>query len=472
MSRSGRDRQPDRLTPAARPEPDDLAALHDELARLPDRYRLPVLLCLVEGLTHPAAAARLGWPVGTVAGRLSRAKALLRDRLTRRGVTAGLTVAPLAGGGWVSATATAASSFAAGGAAGVSPSVLHLAKGLVRAMTVTKWATAAGLFLAAAAVTGGGLVIGGQQPPGAKTQATMVMRPVQPAANAPNPGKPEEPKRAADYAQRQRSAKALRQILFAMHAYESANQHLPADFRGNSGKPFLSWRVALLPYLHKSPFGDTPGDEAKYTGLYKRFNLDEPWDGPTNKPLLAGMPDVYRLGFQPKTATDTYYQGFAGPGTAFEPGVRLDYPQFTDGTSNTLSVAEVGPPVPWTKPQDVGYDPAKPFPAVRWPFTNLISTAFADGSYRHWSPTMPELLLRQLVSRNGGEVMAWDRSIIPRFAAESPEERAEIARLAAAAKVKLARLAELADRLDNQEDAEDLDGSLKRQLERLEPPAK
>ncbi len=425
----------------------------------------------MEGLTHPAAAARLGWPVGTVAGRLSRAKALLRDRLTRRGVTAGLTVAPVVGGGWVSATATASTSFAAGGVAGVSPSVVHLAKGLVRAMIVTKWASAAGLFAAMAAVTGVGLVASGQ-PPGAKTKTTMVRSPVEPAPAVSNPGIPEDPKRSADYAQRQRSMKALRQILFAMHAYESANQHFPADSRGNSGKPFLSWRVALLPYLHQSPFGAAPGDEAKYTGLYKRFNLDEPWDGPTNKPLLAEMPDVYRLAFQPKDATATYYQGFAGPGTAFEPGQKLGIVSFTDGTSNTLMVAEVGPLVPWTQPADVPYDAGKPFPAVRWPFTNLINTTFVDGSYHAWKPDLSELLLRCLISRSGGEVFALSRSLSPRFHEESAEERAAIAQLAAAAKLKLARLAALADKVDNQEDAEDLDGSLKRLLERLEPPAK
>ena len=45
------------------------------------------MLCYFEGLTHDEAASRLGWPLGTVKGRLSRARDLLRRRLTRRGVT-------------------------------------------------------------------------------------------------------------------------------------------------------------------------------------------------------------------------------------------------------------------------------------------------------------------------------------------------------------------------------------------------
>ena len=59
--------------------------IHDEVNRLPDSYRAAVVLCFFEGRTHEEAADRLGWPVGTVKGRLARAKDLLRDRLTHDG---------------------------------------------------------------------------------------------------------------------------------------------------------------------------------------------------------------------------------------------------------------------------------------------------------------------------------------------------------------------------------------------------
>ncbi len=63
-----------------------LTALHEELSRLPETYRVPIVLCHLEGLTHEEAAERLNWPVGTVRGRLFRGRAKLRERLSRRGV--------------------------------------------------------------------------------------------------------------------------------------------------------------------------------------------------------------------------------------------------------------------------------------------------------------------------------------------------------------------------------------------------
>ncbi len=82
------------LTAAEAPSSDLRLLVHDEVDRLPEKYREPVRLCYFEGRTHDDAAAALGWPVGTVRGRLSRARDMLRKRLMRRSV--GITPVALA----------------------------------------------------------------------------------------------------------------------------------------------------------------------------------------------------------------------------------------------------------------------------------------------------------------------------------------------------------------------------------------
>jgi len=68
--------------------PDDSSnrLLREEVSRLPDRYRLPLVLCYLQGKSNQEAAAQLECPVGTIKGRLSRARQTLRERLTRRGL--------------------------------------------------------------------------------------------------------------------------------------------------------------------------------------------------------------------------------------------------------------------------------------------------------------------------------------------------------------------------------------------------
>jgi RNA polymerase sigma factor (sigma-70 family) len=78
---------PDPANPDPAAESRDLRrTLDEELDRLPEKYRLPIVLCELEGRTLDEAAQLLGWPKGTVAGRLSRGREMLRERLSRRGV--------------------------------------------------------------------------------------------------------------------------------------------------------------------------------------------------------------------------------------------------------------------------------------------------------------------------------------------------------------------------------------------------
>jgi RNA polymerase sigma factor (sigma-70 family) len=176
--RRGRERQvPELPEPAAEPPEswgdEALAMLDEELRRLPHHYRAPIALCDLEGKTHRQAAEQLGWPVGTVAGRLSRARALLAERLGRRGVA--LPVAAPAvllsqqaasaamPASLIASTKRAVGVFAAGqwgAGAVVSARAVDLTEGVLRTMLLTKLkiatAVLVGLVALAAGASSGG----------------------------------------------------------------------------------------------------------------------------------------------------------------------------------------------------------------------------------------------------------------------------------------------------------------------------
>src|SRR5262249_8005060 len=61
--------------------------LDEEMARLPEKYRAPLVLCYLEGTTRDEAAQQLGWSLGTLKRRLEQGREMLRGRLARRGLT-------------------------------------------------------------------------------------------------------------------------------------------------------------------------------------------------------------------------------------------------------------------------------------------------------------------------------------------------------------------------------------------------
>jgi RNA polymerase sigma factor (sigma-70 family) len=165
-----------------KPSGDDWEAVHEEVERLPEKYRAPVVLCYLDGQTYEETARRIGCPVGTVRVRLSRARDRLRDRLTRRGfgpehvVLPELTAAcpderrtgakepvapsmPLCGAAWLEATVKSAEAVSLGRAAmsgTVSASVQFLYEGMIKAMLMNRgkmvaiWLLGSGVTVAGA----------------------------------------------------------------------------------------------------------------------------------------------------------------------------------------------------------------------------------------------------------------------------------------------------------------------------------
>lgn len=199
-------------------------------------------------------------------------------------------------------------------------------------------------------------------------------------------------------AARTRSANNLKQIALAMHAYHSDHGSFPSPaIDSKDGKPLLSWRVTLLPYLEENT-------------LYQEFQQDQPWDSEHNQKLLSRIPKVYQAPL-PGTVKDpslTFYQVFVGKDCVFEEHQHIGLLQITDGSSNTILVVEAGEPVPWTKPEDLSYAADKPLPRLGGWWDGYFLAAFADGSVHRLKAGAKEQSLRLAITRNDGEPLPRD----------------------------------------------------------------
>jgi hypothetical protein len=208
-------------------------------------------------------------------------------------------------------------------------------------------------------------------------------------------------RRALVAAARVQASNDLKQLALALHVYvDNHNGQMPAvASTDNAGRPLLSWRVHLLPYL---------GEEK----LYKEFHLDESWDSEHNKKLIARMPAVFR-GASRKLSDEgkTTYLAPVGNEVAFTGNAtgRRFPTEFPDGTSNTILLvqADEAHAVEWTRPQDLKIDLDQPQAGLGLQAGSYV-VALADGYVHVISPGVTKATLRAAFTANGGEVLGAD----------------------------------------------------------------
>ena len=205
---------------------------------------------------------------------------------------------------------------------------------------------------------------------------------------------------------RQTDTYKFREILLGVHIYHDSHGVLPPrdvllhavrpprPARDEEGRPWVSWRVYLLPYF---------GEEGMK--LYHAFRLDEPWDSPHNKPLIEQMPDMYRAQAADVPAGHTTFLAPVGEDTVFGGPKAIGFSDIRDGMSFTVMLVEVKPElaVPWTAPEDYAFDPDDPGAGLRLRDDGCFLAGFADGSVRTIPGDIDAEMLLRLFQKSSGK---------------------------------------------------------------------
>ena len=206
-------------------------------------------------------------------------------------------------------------------------------------------------------------------------------------------------------ARRMQSANNIKQQALSIWNYESAMKRFPPAYStDDNGKPLLSWRVHVLPFIEGN-------------ALYEQFHLDEPWDSEHNIQLLSEMPLTFRSPQSQAAEGFTTYLGVGGKQGVLgaQEKTQGKFPQghriasITDGTSNTVMIVEASDElaVEWTKPTEwvPNEDDYWQLFGVHDGGTNM---GFADGSVQFISEYIDFEVLTKLFTMNGGEVVDYE----------------------------------------------------------------
>ena len=229
-----------------------------------------------------------------------------------------------------------------------------------------------------------------------------------------------------EWAERERN---LASIAKAIEAYRKDKGHYPPPaILDKDGKPLLSWRVAILPYMENAyinvPYDpDNKGAQRINTpkDLYNLFKLDEPWDGPNNKKLIDKFPSLYRAPWNVMTYSQssmgkTMTLAVVGKGGIFDPTKKdVKDTDVRDGLKQTLlllQLEEAGHAVYWTKPADIALTEKGELPADGPNLNRRFSVVYGDASAHTLMNGLDVKTFLGIFTREGNEKLD-DKTIRP-----------------------------------------------------------
>ena len=173
----------------------------------------------------------------------------------------------------------------------------------------------------------------------------------------------------------------------AMREFARVFGHFPgAVNRHVKGHPPHSWRVALLPLLGHSD-------------LYREYRFDQPWDSPSNSKLIEKIPKVFSDSEVAGKQTNSTFYVITGEETAFPLDRPTSWADITDEFFYTIGIVNAKLDIPWTKPEDIESKAATQLLSAGGLVTSI------DGAVFKIPANPPDNLLRDMITRSGGEVM-------------------------------------------------------------------
>ncbi len=190
---------------------------------------------------------------------------------------------------------------------------------------------------------------------------------------------------------------AVHNICISLYEHDEVHGAMPPgdrpEFRDANGRPFLSWRVHILPYVEA-------------TQLYEQFHLDEPWDSPHNKQFINKMPPIFALDDNLPAGMSDVLAPY-GEDTVLGSSSPLAMSDIADDPALTIMIVEAAPSqaVIWTKPDDFAFDPANPPSLSRFgePERDDFVVGMADTSIQRIKKSVSPATINSMFNINDGQ---------------------------------------------------------------------